>query len=120
MAAVIALAPRSSPAGHRTRPLTRGWQQSRTAAIAGGERAGRSPACRPDAVRDLGHEAQLVLLVVLADRVARSRRGEAALRRQRELFTGEETARLADPGGQLVGWLHGAELRRDHAEHDHH
>ena len=77
---------------------------------------------RPDqmaVVRDLAHETQLVLLGALADHVARPRRGEAALGRQRELFAREEAPRLVDAGGELVWWFHPVELRRDQAEHHH-
>src|SRR4026209_1671888 len=78
--------------------------------------AGSGTALPPDAGGDLADQAELVLPGVLADLVARSGRGEPALRRQRELLQWEEAARLADPRGQLVGRLHQVELGRDQAE----
>ena len=71
----------------------------------------------------VAHQEQLVLLGALGDGVTWSRRGETALRGQRELFEREDATRLADTGGQPVGRIAGPKAmqvegwQRLHAEY---
>src|SRR5690348_7400294 len=81
----------------------------------GARARGRRPLA-PDALGHLRDEPQLRLLRRLADRVARARGGEPALRRERELLAREEARRLVDPRDEPVDGLHRLELRRDEPE----
>src|SRR3954452_7767415 len=68
--------------------------------------------------RRLDDEAQLRPLLLLGDRVALDRRGEAALRRQAELVEIDVLRRRLDAPLELVLALELRALRRDEPEHD--
>src|SRR6185503_21378030 len=70
----------------------------------------------PDFLRDLHHQLQLALLVVLAQPVADLAGGEAALRRQAEVLEWDELRRLVDALLQGVLLLQDGRLGRDQAE----
>src|SRR6478735_143485 len=71
----------------------------------------------PDFLGDLDHQADLFGLLLGGDVVAVDRRGEAALRTQRELVDVDELRRLVDPALDVVLALELAELGGDEAEH---
>lgn len=77
---------------------------------------GTGQACTPCGGR-LDDEPQLGPLVLLGQRVALHRGGEAALRRQRELLEGDVPAGLIDAPLKVVPGLQLWPLRRDQAEH---
>src|SRR5262249_43789660 len=72
----------------------------------------------PHLAGDLDGEAQLGPLLFLREDVAFLGRGEAALRRQRELFERREFRRLVQPAPDVVLPLQLAEFRGDDADHD--
>src|SRR3954447_18608359 len=83
-----------------------------------GHVSNRQVGLAPDLGGGLDDQAQLRDLLVVGERVALDRRGEAALRRQAELVERHERGRLLDPPHELVLRLELAALRRDEAEHD--
>src|SRR5262249_34561596 len=69
---------------------------------AGRPRAGRRTRSGPDFPRRLHDELELAPLLVLRQRVAVVRAGEAALRREAQVFEGNESGGLVDSPFQLV------------------
>src|SRR5829696_1030212 len=72
----------------------------------------------PDLVRDLAEQIELRLLVVEGDQIARQRRGEPALRAERQALQRDVLGGLLDPLLELVGILQLGLLGGDQAEHD--
>src|SRR3974390_974137 len=72
----------------------------------------------PNLLGDLDDHAQLRPLLLLRERVAVLGRGEAALRRQRELVERHEFRRRLDTALDVVLALQRARLRRHEAEHN--
>src|SRR5215216_6572999 len=72
----------------------------------------------PDLVSDLAEELQLRPLVVERDQVARQRRGEPALRTERQPLQRDVLGGLLDPLLELIGILQLGLLGGDQAEHD--
>src|SRR6185295_17383642 len=70
----------------------------------------------PDFLRDLNHQFQLALLVVLAQPVADLARGEAALRREAEILQWDVFRRLVDALLQHILLLQRRRLGRDQPE----
>src|SRR5260370_21374023 len=75
-------------------------------------------ALRPHLARHFDAAAELGPLLVLGQQVALLGAGEAALRREAELFEGCELRRLVDAALELVLALQRTGLRRHDAQHD--
>src|SRR5208337_1942479 len=76
------------------------------------------PSLAPELVRELDNEAELALLHLRRNRIARVETGEAALWADREALKINIARRVLDPSLELVLALHRSRLGRDQAKHD--
>ena len=102
----------------RTRILQHRRPQQAPDVIGAERRSGALHGCPPYLAGDLDDHAQLRPLLILGQRVAFFRAGEAALRRERELIERREFRGLVDAAQNRIPRFKLAGLRRDQPEYD--